>query len=32
VVVVDFEIDTTEELNIAYVALTRARDNLLVID
>lgn len=32
VVVVDFEIDTIEELNIAYVALTRARDNLLVID
>ena len=32
VVVIDFEIDTIEELNIAYVALTRARDNLLVID
>ena len=32
VIVVDFEIDTIEELNIAYVALTRARDNLLVID
>ena len=32
VVVVDMEIEEFEDLNVAYVALTRARDELLVIN
>ena len=32
VIVTDFEIDLDEERNIAYVALTRAKENLLSVD
>lgn len=32
VVVVDTEIDCLEDLNVAYVALTRAKDSMLVIN
>lgn len=31
VIVIDSEISSAEDLNIAYVALTRARDNLMVL-
>lgn len=31
VIVIDTEISTEEDLNIAYVALTRAKDNVLVV-
>ena len=32
VIVIDMVISSTEDLNIAYVAMTRAQDNLLVIN
>lgn len=32
VIVIDSTISSTEDLNIAYVAMTRARDNLFIIN
>ena len=32
VIVIDATITGTEDLNIAYVAMTRARDNLLIVN